>query len=290
MNGLHDVLQSATRKLRIGVKEEKDFAGSGPRRLIEFTTTNLITLTYDHLGSAGMARRIDRGVGVGIVLARRNEDRYGMAHNGDGTLRSKMHCYILAGGRSSRMGRPKEEVNFRGATFLQRVLTAASKAFDGVIGVTREVKGSLSGLPSIQDEQHEGTAPIFGILRALRHAESLGDRRIWILALDYPLVSPQVLRFLRQEFEAGDNEMLVPVAEGIEQVLCAGYATALIGRLEGRISRGDYSLRPLMEECRSRVVDEEIIQARFGVRSLWNVNTPEDLERLHREDGQADAS
>ncbi|PYQ50790.1 MAG: hypothetical protein DMF59_09885 [Acidobacteria bacterium] len=48
-----------------------------------------------------------------------------------------MNCYLLVGGRSSRMGRSKIDIPFAGSTFLDRVAAAAKPAFDRVIAVQR---------------------------------------------------------------------------------------------------------------------------------------------------------
>src|ERR1051326_4327614 len=83
-----------------------------------------------------------------------------------------MNCYVLTGGRSSRMGRSKR------ALFFDRVAAAARPVFDDVIAL---------------DWEEGGKAPIFGVARALRNAQS----RAFILAVDYPLITSDVLRFLR---------------------------------------------------------------------------------------------
>ena len=42
-----------------------------------------------------------------------------------------MNCYVLTGGRSTRMGRSKSDL------FLGRIVDAAAPVFDGVIAVQR---------------------------------------------------------------------------------------------------------------------------------------------------------
>lgn len=186
------------------------------------------------------------------------------------------------------MGRPKETVELEGETFLQRVTGAAAEVFDEVVVVGKKPLNSAAPR-SIQDDRPE-TAPIFGIDRALRDAAERHQTRAWILAVDYPTITPTLLGFLRREFELTEADLLVPMAGGIAQMLCAGYSTSLQPLIQNRIRQGDYALRPLLQLCRSRIIDEAALATRFPESPLQNTNTPEDLERLRRNHEQAHAS
>ena len=199
-----------------------------------------------------------------------------------------MRCYVLAGGPSSRMGHPKETLELEGRTFLQLAAGAAASVFDEVVVVGKKRLGSGS-LRSILDDRPEH-APIFGIDRALRDLEERGETRGWILAVDYPTISPSLLGFLRAEFESIEAELVVPMNGGFAQMLCAGYSTSLRPLIETRIRQGDYALRPLLQLCRARVIDEATLTSRLPGSNILNINTPEDLERLRRTHEQAHAS
>ena len=97
-----------------------------------------------------------------------------------------MNCYILIGGRSRRMGRPKEEL------FLDRVASAAAEVFERVIAVQRN-GGAAASIETIYESPHDDQAPVFGVARALEHARE----RCFILAVDYPLITAAILRYLR---------------------------------------------------------------------------------------------
>ena len=151
-----------------------------------------------------------------------------------------MNCYVLTGGRSSRMGRSKREL------FFERVAAAARPVFDDVIEI----------------EEQEG-APIFGVVRALRHAEA----KAFILAVDYPLITSDVLRYLR---DRGG----VAMSNGEPQLLCAVWDKALLPELERRLAEGRFDLRGLLERD---MIPESELRLRFGGQPLMNVNTPEEL-------------
>ncbi len=182
-----------------------------------------------------------------------------------------MNCYVLTGGRSTRMGQSKA------ALFLDRVTGAASPVFDRVIAVERRGNPPLS-IETIFEDQHEQQAPVFGVARALLHAPG----PCFILAVDFPLIDSAILSFLRSRFEVSDASMLVPVWDGVPQVLCAGYRTCIAPLLAERIERGIFDLHGILDETDAELIDEGTLRARFAGEPLRNVNTPADLAAAER--------
>jgi molybdopterin-guanine dinucleotide biosynthesis protein A len=182
-----------------------------------------------------------------------------------------MNCYILTGGLSRRMGTSKRSLRIGNETFLERTLRVARSAFDEVIVVDRSAD-ARDQVRTIVEPSHDETSPLFGIAAALRDATD----RAWILAVDYPLLTPEVLRFLRQRFELSTSLMLVPRWKEKLQMLCAGYAPSLLEAVERKLARGDLQIRGLVDEFGAEIVDESVLRARFEGEPLVNVNTPED--------------
>ena len=148
------------------------------------------------------------------------------------------------------------------ALFLDRVAVAARGAFDDVFAVQRAGGEGAAGVETIFEEPHADRAPVFGVIRALEHAQG----RCFILAVDYPRLSSALLRRLRARFEASDAMLMAPRSHGKLQMLCAGYDSALLPRIKERIAQGRLDLRGLVTE----VIEEESGE-------LVNVNNPEDL-------------
>lgn len=171
-----------------------------------------------------------------------------------------MNCYILTGGRSTRMGRSKA------AMFLDDVTRAAAPVFDRVIAVQRNGDPPAK-IETIFEDEHEDAAPVFGVLRALQHAKA----KCFVLATDYPLITSALLRKLRVAFEKSTANVLMPVWEDAPQPLCAGYAPEVLPLLEQRITDKRYALHDL---------DAERIA--ITGKDLFNVNTPADLEQAER--------
>jgi len=158
------------------------------------------------------------------------------------------------------------------ALFLERIVKAARPVFDEIIAVQRVGGQAADGIRTIHEENHEGDGAIFGVAAALRDARA----RCFILAVDYPLVTSELLRDLA---ESGG----VPVWNGRPQPLCAVWDPAVLPRIEARIAGGLYDLQALVEQ---EIIPEPVLRARFPGEPLMNVNTPEELEAAERLYGQ----
>jgi molybdopterin-guanine dinucleotide biosynthesis protein A len=185
-----------------------------------------------------------------------------------------MDCYLLAGGSSRRMGRSKLDLPFGGSTFLARVLAASRAAFERVVAVQRARGEAIAGVETIYETEHEECAPVFGVARALADARG----RCFVLAIDYPLITAALLSELRDRFAASSSPMLVPMARGRAQVLCAGYSRTLAPVIDARLAAGRYDLRGLIDEAAAEIIAEDDWRRRHPGEPLLNVNTIEDLE------------
>jgi molybdopterin-guanine dinucleotide biosynthesis protein A len=170
------------------------------------------------------------------------------------------------------MGRPKLDILLGGSTFLQRVVAAACPVFDTVIAVQRSGGSVIEGVPTIFETPHEEQAPVFGVACALRQARE----ECFVLAIDYPLLTPGVLRYLCDRIARSSAPLVVPRWRGKLQMLCAGYSPSLLPRIETRIAARQLDLRGLADE--GEIIEEHELRERFAGEPLMNVNTPEELE------------
>ena len=182
-----------------------------------------------------------------------------------------MNCYVLTGGRSTRMGRSKAGM------FLDRIVGAARLVFERVIAVERH-GGAPLGVETIFEEAHDDDAPVFGVARALAHTPG----PCFILAVDFALMRTEVLAFLRARFETSNASMLVPQWDGTPQVLCAGYRTCIAPLLATRVAERRYDLIGMLDETDVEIVSESVLRAQFAGEPLMNVNTPAELAEAER--------
>ena len=100
--------------------------------------------------------------------------------------------FVLAGGGSSRMGRDKALLPYRGITLLEHLARTVQEAAGAVALVGDPVRYSSLGYPVYRDK-FPGCGPLGGIYTAL--AVSSTDWNL-IVACDMPGISVDVLRIL----------------------------------------------------------------------------------------------
>jgi len=192
--------------------------------------------------------------------------------------------FVLAGGKSSRMGADKAFLEFGGRTLLNRALAVTAAVCDRVTIVGDPSKFGSYG-PVIADV-FPGCGPLGGIHAAL--AQSTADLNV-MLAVDMPFVSAELLAFLFAAAEASNAVITVPrVGKGL-QPLCAVYRPDFAAVAEHVLRAGKYKIDAAFAGVSTCVVEESELAASFPERSFFNVNTPQDwatAERRDRPDSQ----
>ena len=99
---------------------------------------------------------------------------------------------VLAGGRSTRMGRPKASLEWHGSTLLHRVTGIVSRAVDGPVVVVSAPDQELPALPPgvrVAEDAAEGRGPLQGLAAGL--AAVVGEAEVaYVSSTDVPLLHP----------------------------------------------------------------------------------------------------
>ena len=204
-------------------------------------------------------------------------------------MRIPVTAAILAGGRSMRMGVDKTLLAVDGESLLLRVVEAVGRVCAHTVVVTnRPEQAGEAGLsinvPVLADEvPFQG--PLGGLVTALKEAP---DEWVLAVAADMPWLEPELVRAL---WEARDGaQVVVPLTEkGLEPLLALYHRDCLPVARRVLLS-GRRRIVAMFSELRVVEVPVEALRAADPqLRSLVNVNTPEDLADV-REDGPADAT
>ena len=186
---------------------------------------------------------------------------------------SHLSAVVLAGGKSSRFGRDKAEMEFFG----RRVLDGQVEILRGypfqklaVVSAQGQEREWPEPILSLRDDQ-EGLGPVGGIVTALRHFPG----GILVTACDMPLVSGALIEWLLDYYDAHVDAVIPRHLGGIEP-LFGIYEKSFLPAIEEAIQSGRYALHFIIEEANVRFVD---VPEHFSV-SFANVNTPEDYKRI----------
>jgi len=189
--------------------------------------------------------------------------------------------FILAGGKSTRMGKDKAFVALDGRTLLARALEVARSVTPEVHIVGDSVKfGQFA--PAVEDLFRD-CGPLGGIHAALRASQAELNL---ILAVDIPFVSLALLQYLITRAEQSPSAMVTAArANGGWQPLCAVYRREFADLAENALRGGRYKIDALFDASRTLAIGEEqLAAAGFSATMFRNLNTQEELEAARCKD------
>jgi molybdopterin-guanine dinucleotide biosynthesis protein A len=187
---------------------------------------------------------------------------------------SNVAAFILAGGKSTRMGADKAFVELDGRTLLARALEVARAVTADVRIVGDAAK--FAGFAPVVEDVFRGSGPLGGIHAALRAS---GAELNLMLAVDVPFVSAALLEFLIGRARSSAAVVTVAQAGGRWQPLCAVYRREFAVGAESALQRGRYKIDALFDEVPTLVVgEEELAAGGFSGGMFRNLNTREEVE------------
>jgi molybdopterin-guanine dinucleotide biosynthesis protein A len=198
--------------------------------------------------------------------------------NGD-ALATDVAAFILAGGKSTRMGSDKAFVMLDGRTLLARALDLAQSVTDNVRIVGSAEK--FAAFAPVVEDMFRDCGPLGGIHAALRASSTELNL---ILAVDVPFVSRELLECLIARARSSNAVATVPRAGGGWQPLCAVYRREFADAAEAALSAGRCKIDALFAEVNLQTIEaEELARAGFAPELFRNLNTANDVEAARRE-------
>jgi molybdenum cofactor guanylyltransferase len=187
---------------------------------------------------------------------------------------------LLTGGASRRMGRDKATLMVNDRRLSEVVAVALSDVASPVV----EVGPGTTSLPSVV-ESRAGEGPLVAIAEGatyLSRSHWRGD--CLVLACDLPHVDTAVLRAIAEFDHEGS---VVPVVNGFPQPLCARWSAHALDRAIA-LSATERSLRFLLDEADTLLVDAPLLTSCGDVRAFTDVDTPEEWDAAIAELAGAD--
>jgi len=194
---------------------------------------------------------------------------------------------ILAGGKSTRMGRPKALIELpTGGTMIEHAVQVARQVTDEVVVLGREIRlpASLAKLTILDDAKPDG-GPLAGLCSLLKRAN-----RGWglLLACDMPFIESAVIRRLLAQADPDTDAVVFERSErrGSYHACCGLYHSRIARAPAGSRTRrapalevlfdGDASLNSLLKLVCVKVLKPMPEES----RQLCNINTPADLAKM----------
>jgi molybdopterin-guanine dinucleotide biosynthesis protein A len=192
-------------------------------------------------------------------------------------------AFILAGGRSSRMGSDKALLPFGNENLLQLALSKAKAVSQKPVIVGERERYSSYG--DVVEDRFPGCGPLGGIHAALCSTQA--DLNL-VLSVDMPLMTADFLIWLAQLAVAGGELAFVPEVQGRRQPLCAVYRRTAQCVIELALKMGDFKIDHVFPLIPTRYIkEEELFGAGFLPDIFRNVNTRDDYEAVGKARNQA---
>ncbi len=201
-------------------------------------------------------------------------------------------AFILAGGRSIRMGRDKALLPFAGKPLIAHVLDLLAEA-----GLPAAIVGSrpdLRAYAPVLDDTQTGLGPLSGICTALA---STTARFAVFLAVDQPLFPASLLTYLLHHARTTASPATVASVNGSAQTFPAVLDRGILPLLQKELAAGRSGCLAAFQSAAAALVQplsvvpvEYLAQSGHvahpeglpAARWLLNLNTPADLDRAGR--------
>jgi molybdopterin-guanine dinucleotide biosynthesis protein A len=183
--------------------------------------------------------------------------------------------FVVAGGKSRRMGADKALLPWEGSTLLDHAIARLRAVCDEVVVLSgSEPRYTDRGVPVVVDRDPEAGA-LGGVASGL---EALDEGRGLFLGVDLPFVPVALLRHLLALADGWDA--VVPSSPEGAEPLCAVYASACREPVGRAVREGRLKMTAFWPDVRVRAVPPEELRAFGDPSSLFrNLNTPDDYER-----------
>jgi molybdenum cofactor guanylyltransferase len=171
----------------------------------------------------------------------------------DNMLGCRAEGFVLAGGRSTRMGQDKALLQVGGRSLVELALDKLRR-----VGVAEPriagARTDLSSLAPVVPDLHPGCGPLSGIEAALA-ATNKGLNLF--LPVDMPLLPARFLHWMLLRAEITGALMTVPCINGWPQPLCAVYHRDLLRPITASLLGGNYKVMPVVTAAagQSQAVD-----------------------------------
>jgi molybdopterin-guanine dinucleotide biosynthesis protein A len=191
---------------------------------------------------------------------------------------------VLAGGASSRMGRPKALLPFGEELLVERIVrrfVATSREVIVVSGPHLSLPPLPRGSRVVEDEEpHQG--PLSGLRYGLR---ATSDDVAFVCGCDHPLLAAPVAELLVRRCAAAPDAVAAwSTWNGSPQPLVGAYRTSVLEIVENMLASDERRIIRLPR--RANVIEISAAELRVADpsgRSFVDLDTPEDYERALRE-------
>lgn len=184
-------------------------------------------------------------------------------------MTTELYGCILIGGKSSRMGQPKQLILQKGTSWFEIIHLQLSAVCQNIIAAG---SGELPpGKWNRVSDANTCTGPLSGIVAAM---ESKPKTNFIVCSCDLPHIKAEAIRWLVQQYDTTTWAVIPSLESGFLEPLFAYYDFRILPFLKNLSQKGSYRLSDVASHDRVKVVHPPV-----HLHSAWkNCNTLDDLK------------
>ena len=191
-------------------------------------------------------------------------------------------CIVLAGGRSSRMGKDKAFLDFKGKPFLRHILERLSRISNNIVVVVNKdfsnYENIIKDIPQAKlvKDLYPYEGPLNGIISA---KDYIKNEKVFISTCDIPIISIELIKYLVDKVRNYDT--VLPIVGGKKQPFNTIYRKPALELAENIFKAGNRSLMKWIDNLKKIVIDENEIKCfKDAIYMYKSINTPKDYENF----------
>jgi molybdopterin-guanine dinucleotide biosynthesis protein A len=180
--------------------------------------------------------------------------------------------YILAGGKSARMGQDKGLLQLGDKKIIEYIIDIAQTINNSIFILSNKKEYEQFSLPLIEDIYHD-IGPAGGIDAMLQHTESELNL---ILSCDMPFVDKNSINFLISQSK--NHQITVPIFNNFPETMIGVYKKSCRETWREAVKENVYKMSTMIARFDTNFVNgNDMLKNNPFLFS--NINTPEDLEK-----------
>ena len=183
-------------------------------------------------------------------------------------MKNRKTAVIIAGGKSSRMGRDKALLPFGGfSTLAEYQYRRLSSFFDKVYISAKSNKFDFDVM--IVEDRYDISSPLVAIVSIF---ETLDVSEVFVLSVDAPFVSTKSIEDIYNQAKISTSDIIVAKSPHGVEPLCAIYRRSVLPLTQRLLKEDNHRLQTLLDKADSTIVEfeDEIL--------FTNLNHPKEYE------------
>jgi molybdenum cofactor guanylyltransferase len=180
--------------------------------------------------------------------------------------------FVLAGGKSRRMGTDKGNVGIDGKPMVSYSVEALKEICNSITILANNDSYHSLGYPVHKDIITD-SGPLAGIHTGLSISKT--DLNIFV-SCDSPFVTTDLLLYLVEH--AAGFDAVVPSNNGTINPLIAVYKKSCLNLFENRLTKGMLKVTDAIKDVNTKIIELNSEKQKFNNNILANINTPDELK------------